>query len=138
MVFWGVLAGAALAVVVAALRWAYVPLFSPDVAVREQLAAVLVVVALFQPVCGVVFTLDGVLMGAGDGTFLAVAGVLTLLAFLPLAALVLATDAGLVALWWAFGGFLVARLVTLLWRERTDAWLVTGAALPERRRRRPA
>jgi putative MATE family efflux protein len=138
MVLWGVLAGAALAVVVAALRWAYVPLFSPDVAVREQLAAVLVVVALFQPVCGVVFTLDGVLMGAGDGAFLAVAGVLTLLAFLPLAALVLATDAGLVALWWAFGGFLVARLVTLLWRERTDAWLVTGAALPERRRRRPA
>jgi Na+-driven multidrug efflux pump len=87
---------------------------------------VLVVAALFQPVCGVVFALDGVLIGAGDGRYLAVAGVLTLAAFLPLAALVLATDAGLVALWWAFGALLVARLLTLLWRERGDAWLLTG------------
>ncbi|MGZ4615359.1 MAG: MATE family efflux transporter, partial [Actinomycetes bacterium] len=73
-----------------------------------------------------------VLIGAGDGRYLAWAGVVTLLAFLPLAAMVLATDGGLVALWWAFDGFLLARLVTLLWRERGDAWLVTGATLPGR------
>ena len=45
----------------------------------------------------------------------------------PLAALVLSTSAGLVALWWAFGGFMLARFATLLVRERSDAWLVTGA-----------
>ena len=55
-----------------------------------------------------------------------IAGVITLVVFLPLAGLVLATDAGLVALWLAFGGFMLARMATLLWRERGNAWLVTG------------
>jgi MATE family, multidrug efflux pump len=79
-----------------------------------------------------VFALDGVLIGAGDNGYLARAGVLTLACFLPLALLVLAQDAGLVWLWWAFNVFLVARLVTLVLRWRGEAWLVTGAALPGR------
>jgi putative MATE family efflux protein len=132
MVEWGAAAGVLLGVVVVVLRAGYVPFFSPDEDVRDQLSAVLVVAALFQPVCGVVFALDGVLIGAGDGRYLAWAGVVTLVAYLPLAALVLATDGGLVALWWAFNGFMLARLVTLVWRWRGDAWLVTGAALPRR------
>ena len=64
-----------------------------------------------QPVCGVVFALDGVLIGAGDGRYLAWAGVSTLASFVPLALLVLAADGGLVALWWAFDAFMLARLV---------------------------
>jgi Na+-driven multidrug efflux pump len=127
MLWWGVLGGAFLGVLIVALRPAYAPLFSPDPAVQDQLAAVIPVVALLQLVAGPVFVLDGVLIGAGDGRYLAVAGVLTLVAFLPLAGLVLTGSAGLVALWWAFGAFMLARLVTLLWRERTDGWLVTGA-----------
>jgi len=132
MVEWGAAAGVLLGIVVIVLRAGYVPLFSPDEDVRDQLSAVLLVAALFQPVCGVVFALDGVLIGAGDGRYLAWAGVVTLLAYLPLAGLVLATGGGLVALWWAFDGFLLARLVTLVWRWRGDAWLVTGAELPRR------
>jgi Na+-driven multidrug efflux pump len=103
------------------------------VTVQALLGSVLVVAAVFQPVAGAVFALDGVLIGAGDGRYLAWAGVITLLAFLPLAFWVLAVDAGLVALWWAFGAFMVARLVTLLLRERGTTWLVTGAELPHRR-----
>jgi putative MATE family efflux protein len=127
---WGLVSGVVLAVIVITLRTLFVPLFTPDPGVRALLSSVLVVSALFQPVNGVVFALDGVLIGAGDGRYLALAGALTLAAFLPLAALVQATDAGLVALWWAFGAFMVARLVTLLWRERTDSWLVTGPTIP--------
>lgn len=133
MVEWGVASGVVLGVVVVLLRAAYVPLFTPDADVRSLLVSVLLVAAVFQPVAGVVFALDGILIGAGDGRYLAWAGVATLLAFLPLAGLVLATDAGLVALWWAFNGFLFARLVTLVLRWRGDAWLVTGAAVPRRR-----
>jgi putative MATE family efflux protein len=133
MIEWGVAAGVLLAAVVVALRFAYVPLFTDDMAVRELLGSVLVVAAVFQPVAGAVFALDGVLIGAGDGRYLAWAGVLTLAAFLPLAFWVLAVDGGLVALWWAFGAFMVARLVTLLWRERGTAWLVTGAEHPRHR-----
>ena len=78
------------------------------------LGRVLVVAAVAQPVCGVVFALDGVLIGAGDGRYLALAGVVTLACFAPLALLVLAADGGLVWLWWAFDAFLLARLVTLV------------------------
>ena len=66
------------------------------------------------------------LIGAGDGGYLARAGVVTLLAYLPLALAVLVTGAGLGWLWAAYAGFMVARMVTLLRRERGDAWLVTG------------
>jgi putative MATE family efflux protein len=133
MLEWGAAAGVVLAIALLLLRVAFVPLFSPDPRVQALLSSVLVVAALAQPVCGVVFALDGVLIGAGDGRYLAWAGVGTLGAFLPLAGLVLALDAGLVALWWAFNGYLLARLVTLLWREHGDSWLVTGATLPGRR-----
>jgi hypothetical protein len=39
---------------------------------------------------------------------------------------VLVTDAGLTWLWVAFGGFMLARMLTLVVRERSDAWLITG------------
>ncbi len=132
MVEWGVGSGIVLGVVLLALRAVFVPLFTEDPAVRELLGSVLVVAAVAQPVCGVVFALDGVLIGAGDGRYLAVAGVITLACFTPLALLVLATDGGLVWLWWAFNAFMLARLVTLVTRWRGEAWLVTGAALPRR------
>jgi putative MATE family efflux protein len=135
MVEWGVASGFALGVVLVVLRAAFVPLFTEDPRVRSLLATVLVVAAVAQPVCGVVFALDGVLIGAGDGRYLAYAGIVTLICFAPLALVVLATDAGLVWLWWAFNGYLLARLVTLVLRWRGAAWLVTGAAVPDRRRR---
>jgi putative MATE family efflux protein len=132
MVEWGIGSGIVLGVVLLAVRAAFVPLFTEDPEVRELLSSVLVVAAVAQPVCGVVFALDGVLIGAGDGRYLALAGVVTLACFAPLALLVLATDGGLVPLWWAFNAFMLARLVTLVTRWRGEAWLVTGAALPRR------
>jgi Na+-driven multidrug efflux pump len=127
MIMWGLAVGVLAGVFLALGRPVLTPLFTDDPAVQAALLDVLLVAALLQPIGGVVFVLDGVLIGAGDGRFLAVAGVITLVVFMPLAALVLATDAGLVALWFAFGAFMLARMVTLLWRERGDAWLVTGA-----------
>ena len=62
MVEWGVGAGIVLGVVLLALRAVFVPLFTEDPAVRELLGSVLVVAAVAQPVCGVVFALDGVLI----------------------------------------------------------------------------
>ena len=132
MLVWGVGSGVVLGLLLLAARPLLVPLFSPDRGVQEALAAALVVVALAQPLSGWVFVLDGVLIGAGDGRYLAVAGVLTLVAYLPLALLVLGAPvsgtAGLVWLWVSFGfGFMLARAVTLGLRERGGAWLVVGA-----------
>jgi Na+-driven multidrug efflux pump len=131
MLAWGVGAGAAFGVLLLAGRGVLAPLFSPEPAVQSALTAVLVVVAVALPLAGWVFVLDGVLIGAGDGRYLAVAGLWTLLAFLPLAGLVLVAPVtgteGLVWLWVTFaGGFMLARAVTLGLRMRGDAWLVLG------------
>jgi Na+-driven multidrug efflux pump len=127
MIEWGVAAGVVTGVLVVALRPAYVPLLVPDPRVQELLAAALIVVAVLQPVAGVVFVLDGVLIGAGDARYLAAAGVLTVVAFLPAAWAVLAFGGGLVALWWALGVWMIVRLAVLGVRASGDAWLVTGA-----------
>ncbi|MGW0230099.1 MATE family efflux transporter [Actinopolymorpha singaporensis] len=132
MMEWGVGAGVVFGAVVVLARPAYVPLFSADPAVQALLAQAVLVFACFEPVAGIVFVLDGVLIGAGDGKYLAYAGLVTLVAFLPLALLVYAAHAGLLALWWAFGGFMVARFATLAVRARGDAWLVTGAGAARR------
>jgi putative MATE family efflux protein len=89
MVVWGAGAGVVFGVLLLAGRGLLAPLFSPEPEVQSALVAVLVVVALTQPLAGWVFVLDGVLIGAGDGRYLAVAGLWTLVAFLPLAGLVL-------------------------------------------------
>jgi Na+-driven multidrug efflux pump len=97
---------------------------APDV--RRLLLAVLLIVAATQPVSGVVFVLDGVLIGAGDQDYLALAGLGTLAVF-GVAAAVLVPGRGLVALWVAFSAWMLARLVTLALRARSSRWLVTGA-----------
>ncbi len=124
MVRWGWLSGLATGAGLAALSPFLGPLFTSDVAIHDALVPVLLVAALFQPVAGVVFVLDGVLIGAGDGRFLAWAGVVVLAVFAP-AALLTGT---LVWLWLAFGVFFMGgRLVVLLTRARGTGWMVTGA-----------
>jgi Na+-driven multidrug efflux pump len=133
MLVWGIGGGGLLGALLLAARAAVVPLFSTDPAVHEALMATLVVVALAQPLCGYVFVLDGVLIGSGDGTFLAGAAVVQLVLYLPLTAAVVRFappgTAGLVWLWAAFTGwYMVLRALALGLRERSDAWLVTGAS----------
>ncbi|MFB4276280.1 MATE family efflux transporter [Nonomuraea sp. MTCD27] len=125
MVQWGIWSGAVLGLLVLAARPLLPGLFDADPQVAELLLALLWPVALFQPVCGVVFVLDGVLIGAGDQRYLAWAGVWTTLAYLPAA--LLAAGLGVVALWCALGVWMVARLITLVRRAAGPAWLVTGA-----------
>ena len=109
-------------------------LFSADPVVRGLIAASLVVVAIMQPLASPVFVLDGVLIGAGDGRWLAGAGLVMLASFVPAAWLVLSRDLGVVALWWAITWFMVVRGCLLLWRSRGDRRLRTrapGAAATE-------
>jgi putative MATE family efflux protein len=127
MIEWGIACGVLFGLLVLAVRPWLPDVFTSDPAVRSQLLAALIVVALLEPIAGVVFVLDGVLIGAGDQAYLAVAGVIQTVAFLPAAWLVYAYGGGIVALWLAIGLWMTARLVTLGLRARHDAWLVTGA-----------
>jgi Na+-driven multidrug efflux pump len=83
------------------LRPLYIPIFTIDPEVRALVSSLAIVVAATQPIGAVLYVLDGVLIGAGDGRYLAWAMLVAVAVFLPLAGLVLVTGAGIVALWWA-------------------------------------
>ncbi|MET7734889.1 MATE family efflux transporter [Streptomyces sp. NPDC005402] len=127
MVEWGIAVGIALGVLVVLSRPLFLPLFTSDSTVKGAALPALLIVALSQPICGVVFVLDGVLMGAGDGPYLAWAMVITLAVFAPIALLVPALDGGLTALWAAMTLMMVVRMLTLWLRTRSGRWIVTGA-----------
>jgi len=127
MIGWGAAYGALFSVLLLATLPALPALFGVTPVVRQLLIAVLVVIAAQQPVAGVVFVLDGVLIGAGDQDYLAVAGLATLAVFGAAAAIVVTTGAGLVALYLAYSAWMLARFVTLTLRARGEHWLVTGA-----------
>jgi len=104
------------------------PLFTSDRAVQEAFRDGAIVLALMQPLAGFVFVLDGVLIGAGDSKYLAIAGAINLVIYLPILWLThLIGDHGLIWLWVSFAfGYMGARALTLGVRARTDAWMRFG------------
>ncbi|WP_328681505.1 MATE family efflux transporter [Streptomyces sp. NBC_01261] len=127
MVQWGIAVGVVLGLLVILSRPLFLPLFTSDPTVKDTALPALMMVALSQPICGVVFVLDGVLMGAGDGPYLAGAMVVTLAVFAPVALLVPVLGAGLTAIWGAMTLMMTVRMLTLLLRARSGRWVVTGA-----------
>ncbi|MFE3164608.1 MATE family efflux transporter [Streptomyces sp. NPDC059224] len=127
MVQWGIAVGVVLGLLVVAARPLFLPLFTSDPTVQDIALPALVIVALSQPISGVVFVLDGVLMGAGDGPYLAGAMVVTLAVFTPVALLVPGLGGGLTALWGAMTVMMATRMLTLWLRTRSGRWIVTGA-----------
>jgi putative MATE family efflux protein len=125
---WGVIAGLVLGLLVALTRPWLAALFTDDSGVRTLVEQLLWFVAALQPAAAVVFVLDGVLIGAGDAGYLALAMLAaTLAVYLPAALVVYVTDAGLLWLWGAISLWMLARLVGMAARYRTDRWQVTGA-----------
>jgi len=121
LIRFGLLSGVALGVVLAALSPVLGFVFTDDAAVRSALVPVFLLLAVGGPVAGFVFVLDGVLIGAGDGRYLALTGILNLLVYLPLLWL---GSGSLVTLWAAFAlGYIGARALTLGLRVRGEAWL---------------
>ena len=136
MARWGVGAGIVTGVVLLPLAPFIGRLFSPDPAVVSAAAWAFVVVAVVQWLAGFVFVVDGVLMGAGDTVWLAVAMVGAGVVWVPLTLWASAGGAvlpggfgqPLAGLWlWFGGGFMALRGVGLWWRFRAESWLVTGA-----------
>lgn len=130
MMRWGVWFGLFTGALLAALAWVLPTLFTPDAAVQHAATLGMLILAASQPVCGLVFVLDGVLIGAEDARYLALTGLLNLAVYAPL--LVLAEvlplpGETLVWIWVAFCGYLLARAATLSWRVRNDRWMRVGA-----------
>ncbi|WP_033285780.1 MATE family efflux transporter [Streptomyces sp. NRRL F-525] len=127
MVQWGIAVGVVLGLLVILSRPLFLPLFTSDPTVKDTALPALIMVALSQPICGVVYVLDGVLMGAGDGPYLAGAMLVTLAVFAPAALLVPTFGGGLTAVWGAMTLMMTVRMLTLLLRARSGRWVVTGA-----------
>ncbi|ADP82999.1 MATE family efflux transporter [Pseudofrankia inefficax] len=132
-VAWGVGSGAAVGVVLASLAWVLGPAFTSSAAVARLVVPAVLVLAAGQPLAGLVFVLDGVLIGAGDNRYLAWTGLANLAAFALLAGAVLRWaprgEWGLVCLMGAYAvGSLAARAGTLSPRAFGSRWLAGGAA----------
>ncbi|SCL48839.1 MATE family efflux transporter [Micromonospora peucetia] len=120
--------GVAFAVLIAAGAGVVPGWFSSDPQVRDQAMLAWPWFVAMLPLAGVVFALDGVLIGAGDVRYLRNLTVVAALAgFLPAIWLAYGLDLGLGGIWAGLTLFVVLRLVALLLRLRSGAWAVVGA-----------
>ena len=127
VLWWGLVVGL-VAMVIFGIGAPFLPeLFTNDAQVASLAVVAMIHLALMQPINGIVFALDGILIGAGDMKFLAWAMAGAAAAFIPLALLVPSLDLGLGWLWASIWVLMVVRGAGLLWRFRSDRWLVLGA-----------
>jgi len=131
-VAWGLWFGVAVGALVAAASGVLGLVFTGDPAIAALIQPALLVLAVAQPLASFVFVLDGVLIGAGDAKYLAIAGLLNLVPYLPALVLVaLFAGGGAAGLAWLagafFGVYLLARATTLGLRVRGRAWTTAGA-----------
>jgi putative MATE family efflux protein len=122
---WGLGTGLVVAAVLLALRDLLLPLFTGDPAVLGQAEVVWWFLAGMQPLAGVVFALDGVLMGAGDVGYLRTVTIgSAVVGFLPLSLLSGPLSWGLAGIWTGLCLFIGLRLVAVLARVAGDRWLL--------------
>lgn len=112
-------------------------LFTADATVVNVANSLLMAMALTMPIAGLVFALDGVLIGAADNAYLALSGVLNLIVFGVALWFVMQTSDSnwvqLIGIWMAFGGaMMLSRAVTLVARLISERWMHTAviAAAP--------
>jgi putative MATE family efflux protein len=125
---YGLVFGCFLGVVFAALSGVLPKVFTSDAAVLGEIPNAWWFFVALQPIAGVVFALDGVLLGAGDAAFLRNATIgSAVVGFLPLIWASLGFGWGLAGIWTGLSLFMVLRLVSLLVRWRSGRWAVVGA-----------
>jgi putative MATE family efflux protein len=124
VMLWGLATGVLVGAALLALRGLLLPLFTTDPAVLARAEVVWWFLAGIQPLAGVVFALDGVLMGAGDVGYLRTVTVgAAVVGFLPLSLLARPLSWGLVGVWTGLTLFIVLRLVAVLARVAGTRWL---------------
>jgi len=124
----GAVAGVGFAALAAAGAGVVPGWFTGDQAVHEQAAIVWPWFVGMLPFAGVVYALDGVLIGAGDVGYLRTMTLAAaLLGFLPAIWLAYAFGWGLSGVWFGLALFTLIRLVFLLVRWRGTRWAVLGA-----------
>jgi putative MATE family efflux protein len=120
-------AAGVLAVVFALGASVFPSIFTDDRSVLDAISVPWWFLVAQLPIAGIVFALDGVLLGAGDAKFMRNATLISALAgFLPLIWLSLVFDWGLLGIWSGLTTFMVLRLAFVGWRAVSGRWLVPG------------
>jgi putative MATE family efflux protein len=133
----GIVCGCGLGAVTALLAIFAPAVFTTDPTVRHAAVVGLLWSAATQPLAALAFVYDGVILGLGDYAAMRRAMLLAILAFAPLAALVLRFHwLGLPGVWAALGCWLAARTV-LLWRRWATSSDDSGARPGRSAGRRP-
>jgi putative MATE family efflux protein len=120
--------GAVFAVALALLSDVLPRMFTSDRAVLEQCALLWPIFAAMQPLNGAVFALDGILIGASDGPYIAGSMALAFLACAAALAAAVAGDWGVRGVWAALAVLVGVRGATMGARFARRRWLVTGWA----------
>jgi putative MATE family efflux protein len=125
---WSAGAGTAFALVYAAGWWLIPRLFTSSSSVQHQAHVLWPWFVVMLPAAGIVFGLDGVLIGAGDVAFLRTITIVAALGgFVPLTLATAYWSWGLGGVWAGLTAFIVVRLAGMVWRARTDRWVVLGS-----------
>ncbi|CAM3996959.1 MATE family efflux transporter [Smaragdicoccus niigatensis] len=129
---WSAVMALVVAAVVAALYGLLPPLLAPDATVVSRAHEVWWILVALIPLGGIVFALDGVLLGAGDAAFLRnITLASALVGFLPLIWLSFAFDWGLRGIWAGLGAFITLRVLAVVWRTSSGKWAIAGARVPQ-------
>jgi putative MATE family efflux protein len=124
---WGLGTGVLVAGLLLALRPVVLPLFTGDPAVVAEAEVAWWFLAGMQPLAGVVFALDGVLMGAGDVGYLRTVTIgAALVGFVPLSLLAVPLGWGLAGVWTGLTLFIGLRLAAVLTRVAGERWVSAG------------
>ncbi|RNE49375.1 MATE family efflux transporter [Corynebacterium alimapuense] len=100
-------------------------IFTDDPAVLAAIAQPWWLMIVMIVLGGVVFALDGVLLGAGDAAFLRTITIASvLIGFLPGVWISYAVDGGLTGIWIGLVAFMIIRLLAVVWRFQSMKWAV--------------
>ena len=129
VIIWSAVVGAGFGLALLALTDILPHAFTDDERVVERAQEIWWLFAALMPLNGVVFALDGILIGAGDTRFLMWSTIAASLgAYIPIALASLELDWGIVGVWCGLVALIAVRLATCSVRFASGRWAVTGTA----------
>jgi putative MATE family efflux protein len=127
VIVWSAVVGAGFGLVLLALTGVLPHAFTDDERVVERAQEIWWLFAALMPLNGVVFALDGILIGAGDTRFLMWGMLLSAAVYVPVALLALDQGWGIEGVWWGLAGLIGMRALTCGLRFLGSRWVLTGA-----------
>ncbi|MBZ8178017.1 MATE family efflux transporter [Corynebacterium poyangense] len=121
---WSMLFAALICVIMAVFSRHIPALFTPDNEVRAALAGPWWLLVIMVLLGGIVFALDGILLGAADANYLRTISIASVLCgFFPAVILAQIFHTGLLGIWFGLVLFILIRLGAVAWRFHSMRWV---------------